>query len=105
MKRTCRKKPLWQRKIAKERIEILLNLAEKEVKKNIERCKKYVELARTIGKRYNVRLTKEQKSKFCKKCNVILIPGYTMKTWLDPSTKTKVVKCLSCKHLYRIPYK
>jgi len=99
------KKPEWQRRIAKERIAILLDLAEKEAKKNLERSRRYVYLARIIGKRYNVRLTKEQKSKFCKKCNTILIPGYTMKTWLDPKTKTRVVKCLICKHLYRIPYK
>ena len=105
MKRKISRKPEWQRRIAKERIKILLDLAEKEVKKNLERSRRYVELARIIGKRYNVRLTKEQKAKFCKKCNTILIPGYTMKTWLDPKTKTKVVKCLNCKYLYRIPYK
>lgn len=105
MKRSIRKKPAWQRKIAKERIEILLKLAEKEIKNNQERSRRYVELARIIGKRYNIRLTKEQKSKFCKKCNTILIPGFTMKTWLDPKTKTKVVKCLFCKYLYRTPYK
>ncbi|MEM5875278.1 MAG: ribonuclease P [Candidatus Aenigmatarchaeota archaeon] len=105
MKRPIRKKPNWQRKIAKERIEILLELAEKEVKKNPERSKRYVELARIIGKRYNIRLTKEQKNKFCKKCNIILIPGFSMKTWLDSKNKTKVVKCLFCKNLYRIPYK
>lgn len=105
MKRVSRKKPLWQRAIARERIEILLDLAEKEIKKHPERSRRYVELARVIGKRYNIRLKKEQKAKFCKRCNTILIPGYTMKTWLDPKNKTKVIKCLHCKHLYRIPYK
>jgi len=99
------KKPEWQRKIAKERIEILLNLAKTEVKRNLERAKRYVELARTIGKRYNVRLTKQQKDSFCKKCNTPLIPGFTMKTWLDPKTKTKVIKCLKCNYIYRKPYK
>ncbi len=100
-----RKKPEWQRKIAKERIEILLNLARTEVRKNLERAKRYVELARKIGKRYNVRLTRGQKDSFCKKCNVPLIPGFTMKTWLDPKTKTKVIKCLRCNYTYRKPYK
>ncbi|MCS7094134.1 MAG: ribonuclease P [Candidatus Aenigmarchaeota archaeon] len=105
MKRSGKRRPIWQKKIAKERIEILLNLAEKEIKKNPDRSRRYVELARTIGKRYNVRLTQTQKRKFCKKCNTILIPGYTMKTWLDSKNKTKVVKCLHCKNLYRKPYK
>ncbi|MGC8993581.1 MAG: ribonuclease P protein component 4 [Candidatus Aenigmatarchaeota archaeon] len=103
--RKIRKKPEWQRRIAKERIEILLDLAKKEAKKNLERSRRYIELARTIGKRYNVRLKKEQKDSFCKKCNTPLIPGYTMKTWLDPKTKTKVVKCLICKNIYRQRYK
>jgi ribonuclease P protein subunit RPR2 len=99
------KKPEWHRKIAKERIEILLSLAKNEAKKNLERARRYVELARTIGKRYNVRLTRQQKDSFCKKCNTPLIPGLTMKTWLDPKTKTKVIKCLKCKYFYRKPYK
>lgn len=63
------KKPVFQSRIAKERIEILLDLAKKEFKNHPERSKKYVELARKIGKRYNVRLTKKQKRSFCKKCN------------------------------------
>ncbi len=103
--RKISKKPEWQRRIAKERIEILLDLAKKEAKKNLERSRRYVELARTIGKRYNIRLKKEQKDSFCKKCNTPLIPGFTMKFWLDPKTKTKVIKCLKCKNIYRQKYK
>jgi ribonuclease P protein subunit RPR2 len=100
-----KRKPEWQRIIAKERIEILLKLAKDEIKKNLERARRYVELARTIGKRYNVRLKKEQKYSFCKKCNTPLIPSSTMKTWLDSKTKTKVIKCLKCNYIYRKPYK
>jgi len=99
------KKPEWQRKIARERIEILLGLAKIEVRKNLDRARRYVELARIIGKRYNVRLTKQQKRSFCKNCNIPLIPGFTMKTWLDPKTKTKIIKCVKCNYIYRNPYK
>ncbi len=55
------KKKLWQVKIAKERIATLLGLAKKELKKHPTRSKRYTQLARKIGLRYNVRLTKEQK--------------------------------------------
>jgi len=71
-KRQRGKKPEYQLKIARERIEILLNMAEKEFRKHPGRSARYVELARKIGTRYNVRLTKEQKRKFCKNCNTLL---------------------------------
>ncbi len=98
-------KPDWQQKIAKERIEILLNLAEKEFKKHFERSKRYVELARKLGLRYNVRLTKDQKNKFCKKCFTLLKPGMTSKVRLDEKTKTIAIKCEKCNTIYRQPYK
>ena len=67
MKTRIRKQQPERRvKIAKERIEILLDLAKREVDKP-ERSKRYVELARKISKRYNIRLKKGQKRSFCKK--------------------------------------
>jgi len=100
------RKPQWQRRIAKERINILLQLAKEETRKgNLKRAQRYVELARTIGKRYNVRLTKEQKDSFCKHCNTPLLPGLTSKVWLDSKTKTVVIKCLICNKIFRKPYK
>jgi len=98
-------KPDWQTKIAKERIEILFSLAEKEFKKHPERSRRYVELARKIGLRYNVRLLKDDKRKFCKKCNTLLKPGISSKVRLDKSTKTINVHCLNCEKIYRFPYK
>ena len=97
-------KPEWQTKIAKERIEILFSLAEKEFKKYPDRSRRYVELARKISLRYNVRLPKEQKRVFCKNCNSLLKPSMT-KVRLDKSTKTVNVQCLNCKKVYRYPYK
>ncbi len=99
------RKPEWQRKIAKERIKILFELAEKEFKKHPERSKRYIQLARKIGLRYNVRLTKEQKRKFCKNCNSLLLPGVSCKVRLDKNKKTVSIKCLNCNKIYRYPYK
>ncbi|MBI4009937.1 MAG: ribonuclease P [Candidatus Aenigmarchaeota archaeon] len=98
------KKSEWQQKIAKERIEILFNAAEKEFKKTPERTKRYIELARKIGLRYNLRLSKSLKRNFCKNCNSLLKPGVNAKIKLDSKTKTIVVKCLNCGRTYRHPY-
>lgn len=91
-------------KIAKERIDILFNLAEKELKKNPERSRRYVELARKMGMRCNIRLTKEQKRKFCKKCNQLLTTKKTAKIKVGPQEKFMEIKCLSCGSVYRKPY-
>jgi len=98
-------KPDWQQKIARERIEILFSLAKKEFKKHSERSKRYIELARKIGLRYNVRLSKEMKRKFCKKCNSLLISSKTEQVRIDSKSKTIMRKCLNCGKIYRYPYK
>ena len=87
-------KPGWQQKIAAERIEILFDLAEKYFSKKPERSKRYVELARKIGMRYNVRLSKPMKERFCKKCSALMTKN-TMEL------KSGTVKCLNCGHSYR----
>lgn len=92
-------------RIAKERIDILFNLAEKELRRNPERSRRYVELARKIGMRCNLRLTKRQKRSFCKECNQLLIPRRTSKVEVDTNKKLKIIKCLNCGKIYRYPYK
>ena len=103
--RKVSKKPDWQQKIAKERIQFLLDLAEKEFKKHPERAKRYVELARKIGLRYNIRFPKELKRKFCKKCSILLIPSVTSRIRLNSREKNLIIKCLNCNRIYRYPYK
>ena len=103
--RTRSEKPDWQKKIAKERIDILLGLAKKEFKKNKERSKRYVSLARKIALRYNIRQDKQEKNQFCKNCFILFIPGKTFQTRLDSKTKTIVIKCLNCNKIYRRPYR
>lgn len=94
-------KPAWQVRIAKERIEILFRLARQELERHPERSRRYVQLARRIGMRYNVRLRKFRRE-FCKACNTLLIPGKTSSIRLHE--KLKIVKCLHCNKVYKIPY-
>ncbi len=102
-KRARGRKPEYQLKIAKERIEILLDLAEKEFRKHPARSQRYVELARKIGTRYNVRLTKVQKRKFCKNCNTVLKPGVTFEQ--RTHNGKIIIKCRKCNKIYRYPFK
>ncbi|MDI6825642.1 MAG: hypothetical protein QMD36_00380 [Candidatus Aenigmarchaeota archaeon] len=98
------KKPFSQTRIAKERIERLFDLAKDELKNHPERSKKYVELARKIGKRYNVRFTKGQKRNFCKRCNQLLMPNKTSQVRIDSKKKLIIIKCMDCGYIYRYPY-
>jgi len=98
------RKPEWQRRIAKERIRILFELAEKEFKAHPERSRRYIQLARKIGLRYNVRLSKELKRKFCKNCNSLLIPGFSSRVRIKSKEKIVEVECLNCGKIYRYPY-
>jgi ribonuclease P protein subunit RPR2 len=93
----------WKR-IAGERIRMLFELAEKEFKKHPERSKRYVELARKIGMRYNVRLTKGMKMRFCSKCLSFLKPGVNCRVRTRKDKLSVVVTCLGCGHVSRHPY-
>jgi ribonuclease P protein subunit RPR2 len=101
--RTRGKKPEYQLRIARERIEILLSLAEKELRKRPKRSRRYVELARKIGMRYNVRLTKQQKRSFCKACDTLLKPGVTSKQRTEKGVI--IIKCQNCNKIYRYPFR
>jgi len=104
MKRIRKRQPIERVKIAKERIEILFSLAKNGLKKHPERSKRYVELARKIGKRYNVRLTKEQKRSFCKKCNRLLVPKKTAQIEVGPKKTFIKIKCLNCGYAFKKAY-
>lgn len=71
-----RNKPINQIKIAKERINILFKEADKAAKnKKIEMANRYINIARKIGMRYNVRISTELRRKFCRKCKKFLYPN------------------------------
>ncbi|MBI4895696.1 MAG: ribonuclease P [Candidatus Aenigmarchaeota archaeon] len=68
-----RNKPIDQIKIAKERIVILFDQAEKAAEsKKKGSADRYVEMARKIGMRYNVRIPSNLRRKFCRKCKRFL---------------------------------
>ena len=95
-------------RIANERIERLFELAELEVFSGgddpirLTRGNRYVYLARKIGMRYNVRIPKRYKRRFCKHCYHYLVPG------LNARVRTRkhkiIIFCEDCKKYTRIPF-
>jgi len=90
-------------RIAKERIDILLKLAEKYVKSDLELSRRYVKLAKKIALRANFRLGK-LKRKFCKNCYTYFIPGYNCIVRLNSRERCVRIICLNCKKIYRHGY-
>ena len=102
MKRRHKKKPGWQRDLAKERIVILFEQAEERYTEEPALSHRYIRLARRIQMRYKVRFTPEQRRRICKGCRHFLKLGRNCRVRL---TKSKAsYTCLDCGHVMRYPY-
>ncbi len=92
-----------ERKIAHERIGILFRLAEREaLKGNFPRANRYASLAAKIGMRYNVRLPREFRRRYCRKCRVFLVPGKNCRVRVARGKVTTT--CGVCGDVRRFPY-
>ena len=96
------RRPKWMLKIAKERIDILFKLAEESFYNHPERSDRYVKMARNIATKYNMRMPRIWKRRFCKDCNKFLKPGNNCQVRLKDSCVT--IKCLECGNMVNIPY-
>jgi len=92
-----------QQDIAKERIKILFEEAEKTFSKNKNLANRYVTLARKIAMKTKTKIPPELKRKFCKHCYSYLQPG------INSRTRTRngkvIISCLDCKNFMRIELK
>ncbi|HYB84800.1 MAG TPA: ribonuclease P protein component 4 [archaeon] len=99
----------WRRaggvkEIARERIGILFTQARKAFRDDPQLAKRYVELARKVGMKAGVRLTREQKSRICKGCGSFLVPGVNCRVRTRSEYGTTVlVTCLECGVKKRYP--
>jgi ribonuclease P protein subunit RPR2 len=84
---------------AREEISRLFSLAESASNTLSSR---YIKLALDIARKFNIKISKEQKSKFCKKCLLIFRKG-NFQTRLTKGKK--VTTCLSCGTRKIMPYK
>ncbi len=92
-----------QKRIAKERIQILFDQADNIFKKNPSLANRYVTLARKLSMKAKVRIPSNLKRKFCKHCYKYLKPSVNARI---RTQKGKLVYyCLNCKKFTRIPLK
>ncbi len=89
--------------IAKHRIRKLFSEADEIFPKNPELANRYIELARKIGMKMNLRLPKYLRRKFCKYCYHYLRPGINSRVRIHKHRI--IIYCLSCKKYTRIPIK
>ena len=96
------RRPRWMLKIAEERIDILFKLAEESYNTHPHRSDRYVEMARNIATKYNIRMPRIWKRRFCKNCYKFLKPGKNCQIRLKNSCVT--IKCLECGNVLTLPY-
>ena len=89
--------------IVKHRIRKLFSEADETFSTNKKLADRYIELARKIGMKMNVRLPKKFKRKFCKHCNHYLKPGVNSRVRIHKHRVT--IYCMDCKNFTRIPIK
>ena len=90
------------RKIAIERMQILINNAVANSKLNPELSERQANLARKISTRHKIRMPYFMKMVFCKKCKSFIAPGINSKIRLGrTSIKSIRISCNLCGHTYR----
>jgi ribonuclease P protein subunit RPR2 len=91
------------KEIAEERIKILFREADKVFNDDPKLANRYVELARKIAMKVNLKIPREYKRKFCKHCYSYLRPGVNCRV---RTKEGKVVYyCLNCKKYMRFGIK
>ena len=102
-KRNLKDKKL-QKDIAKKSINKLFYLAEqKALSDDLDLANRYVEIARKISMRYQLKMSAEFKRRFCKHCYQYLLPGSNCRIRLHRSRL--IIFCNNCKKYTRIPLK
>ena len=89
-------------RIARERIATLFALAEREAATgNSQLADRYVDLARRVGTRYNVRLLPEFRELYCRGCSAFWVEGRSVRTRLRSGRRVRT--CLRCGRTRRTP--
>ena len=89
-------------KIAEERIDILFKNADEEFPEHPERSDRYAQMAQNIAKKYNIKMPRVWKRRFCRNCQKFLKPGSNCTVRLSDSSVA--IKCRECGNITRIPY-
>jgi len=91
-------------KLAEERIDLLYKFAREAFGEDPPLANRYVEIARRIGMRCEVRIPRELKQFTCKGCRGLLVPGANCRVRIRSDKGTTVVMtCLKCGRVKRYP--
>jgi len=89
------------RKIAMERMQILIDNALTNAKTNPELSQRQAFLARRISTRHKIRMPYPLRMVFCKKCKSFIAPGINSRIRIGrTSTKSIRISCNLCGHTY-----
>ncbi len=91
------------KKIALERVKILLKEAEETFNENKELANSYIKKARKIAMKVNLKIHSSLKRKFCKHCYSFFVPGKNLR--VRTRNKMVVYYCLDCKKFTRFRLK
>ena len=90
--------------IAKQRINILFNLAKETHHEDPALAQRYVDIARRIAMAAKVRLPKQYRHQICKHCKTFILPGTNCRVRIKERRQPHIViTCLNCGHQTRIP--
>ncbi len=88
--------------IARERIGKLFSEASKAFGDDPLLSKRYVEIARRISSKHKVRIPRELRRRFCRRCNAYFVPSRSVRVRLKG--QKMVYTCLECRGITRLPY-
>ena len=91
-----------RKKIALERMYILVNTAVSNARSDPNLAEKQANLARRISTRYRISMPYELRINFCKKCKKFIVPGINSRIRIGrTSLKSIRITCNFCEHTYR----
>ncbi|MEM3517481.1 MAG: RNase P subunit [Nitrososphaerales archaeon] len=93
--------PSYIKDIALQRIDILLENALNNARKNMELAQRQAHIAKKICMKFNIRLPYEKRQLFCKGCKKFIVPGINSLVRLGNRPKSIRIRCLECGHIYR----
>jgi ribonuclease P protein subunit RPR2 len=89
------------KRIARERIEILMAKAQEAFPESREKANRYAALAKRIAMRHTLRFPRRWKRRVCKKCYSFLVPGASCRIRINKGRV--IITCLECGYITRLP--
>ena len=91
-----------RKKIALERMYMLVKIAISNARSDPNLAEKQANLARRISTRYRIRMPYELRINFCKKCKKFIVPGINSRIRIGRTPLKSIrITCNFCEHTYR----